>query len=161
MDNGEPRWLDESELDAWKAFSALLIKLPGALNAQLQQDAGLTNFEYLVLAGLSEAPERTMRMSMLAVLANGSLSRLSHVVTRLEKRGYLRREPCPDDGRYTNAVLTEDGHRQVVEAAPGHVNNVRSLVVDVLEPEQLRQLGEISARLLHAMDPDFPCPDTR
>ncbi|MFE4976423.1 MarR family winged helix-turn-helix transcriptional regulator [Kitasatospora sp. NPDC056651] len=161
MDNGEPRWLDESELDAWRAFSALLIKLPGALNAQLQQDAGLTNFEYLALAGLSEAPDRTMRMSMLAALANGSLSRLSHVVARLEKRGYLRREPCPDDGRYTNAILTEDGYRQVAEAAPGHVDTVRSLVVDVLEPEQLRQLGEISARLLHAMDPDFPCPGAR
>ncbi|MBV2153551.1 MarR family winged helix-turn-helix transcriptional regulator [Kitasatospora sp. SUK 42] len=158
MDNGEPRWLNASELEAWKAFSALLIKMPAALDAQLRQDSGLTTFEYLVLAGLSEAPERTMRMSVLAALANGSLSRLSHVVTRLEKRGHLRREPCPDDGRYTNAVLTEDGYRQVVEAAPGHLNNVRSLVVDVLEPEQIKQLGEISARLLHAMDPDFPCP---
>ncbi|WP_236573051.1 hypothetical protein [Streptomyces sp. GS7] len=84
MSKDEPRWLSASELDAWKAFSAMLIKLPAALDAQLRSDAGLNQFEYLVLAALSDAPERTLRMSELAVLANGSLSRLSHVVKRLE-----------------------------------------------------------------------------
>ncbi|AVZ74199.1 MarR family transcriptional regulator [Streptomyces lunaelactis] len=154
----DPHWLNERELAAWKAFSAVMIKLPAALDAQLQREAGLNQFEYLVLAGLSESPGRRLRMSTLAVLANGSLSRLSHVVKRLEARGYLRREPCSDDGRYTNAVLTDDGWTKIVATAPGHVTAVRSLVVDALEPEQFDQLLEISLRVLHAMDPDVGCP---
>ncbi|MET7616200.1 MarR family transcriptional regulator [Streptomyces sp. NPDC005408] len=154
----DPHWLNERELAAWRAFSAAMIKLPAALDAQLQRDAELNQFEYLVLAGLSESPGRTLRMSTLAVLANGSLSRLSHVVKRLENRGYLRREPCAEDGRYTNAVLTDEGWDKVVATAPGHVTAVRSLVVDVLEPEQFDQLREISRRILHAMDPDLGCP---
>ncbi|MFE1174535.1 MarR family winged helix-turn-helix transcriptional regulator [Streptomyces sp. NPDC058773] len=155
MSEDEPRWLNASELDAWKVFSAMLIKLPAALDAQLRNDAGLNQFEYLVLAGLSEAPARTLRMSELAVLANGSLSRLSHVVKRLEGYGYVRREPCPVDGRYTNALLTEEGYRKLADSAPGHVRHVRSLVVDSLEPEQIEQLRLISLRILRVMDPDL------
>ncbi|GAA1358356.1 MarR family winged helix-turn-helix transcriptional regulator [Streptomyces beijiangensis] len=159
MDAEQPRWLDERELDAWKVFSAVMLKLPAALDTQLHRDSGLNQFEYLVLAGLSESPDRTMRMSTLAILANGSLSRLSHVVKRLESRGYLRREPCADDGRYTNAVLTDAGWDKVVAAAPGHVETVRSQVIDALEPEQLDQLREIGLRILHAMDPGFGCTE--
>jgi hypothetical protein len=87
-----PRWLTDDERDAWMPLIGVLIKLPAALDAQLQRDSGLSHFEYMVLSRLSEAPERTLRMSDLAVLANGSLSRLSHVVTRLERRGWVRRE---------------------------------------------------------------------
>ncbi|MFF2522583.1 MarR family winged helix-turn-helix transcriptional regulator [Streptomyces liangshanensis] len=155
---GGTRWLDGHQLSAWKAFSGMLLKLPAALDSQLTQDAGLNQFEYVVLAALSESENRTRRMSTLAILANGSLSRLSHVVKRLEKRGYLRREPCAADGRYTNAVLTDAGWDKVVATAPGHVEAVRSLVVDALEPEQLDQLRDISHRLLHALDPDLGCP---
>src|SRR3954447_21127322 len=96
-----PRWLSADELRDWMPFAGLLLKLPAALDAETQRDSGLSHFEYLVLASLSEAPGRTRGMSELAVLANGSLSRLSHVVKRLEGRGWVERTPCPDDGRYT------------------------------------------------------------
>ncbi|MER5349291.1 MarR family transcriptional regulator [Kitasatospora sp. NPDC002551] len=163
MDRDEPRWLTAPELEAWKAFSAMIIKLPAALDAQLRVDSGLNQFEYLVLAGLSDAPGRMLRMSDLAVLANGSLSRLSHVVKRLEAQGYVRRERCPGDGRATNAFLTEDGFHKLVSSAPGHVEQVRSLVVDPLDPEQLDQLRRICLRMLQAMDPglSWPPPDCR
>lgn len=149
-----PEWLSDDELETWKRFSGVLVRLPFALDAQLQRDSGLTYFEYLVLAVLSEQPGRTMRMSELAGLANGSLSRLSHVAKRLEGRGLLRREPCPDDGRYTNAILTDAGWDQVVAAAPGHVGAVRAAVFDVLSPEQVVQLDEISRLVGRQLDPD-------
>ncbi|HLH82894.1 MAG TPA: MarR family transcriptional regulator, partial [Trebonia sp.] len=102
-------WLSAEEQAAWRPFAALLFRLPAALDAQLQRDAGISHFEYMVLASLSEAPGRTLRMSELAAMASGSLSRLSHVVSRMERRGWVRREPCPGDGRFINAVLTADG----------------------------------------------------
>ena len=113
----EPRWLSARELASWMPVGGLLLRLPAALDAQMQRDCGLSHFEYLVLATLSEAPEWTRRMSALAALANGSLSRLSHVVKRLEARGWVRREPCPQDGRYTNAVLTDAGWATVLASA--------------------------------------------
>jgi DNA-binding MarR family transcriptional regulator len=150
----ETRWLSADEQDAWLTLAGVLVKLPSALDAQLERDAGLSHFEYLVLAGLSEAPGRTLRMSNLAVFANGSLSRLSHVVKRLEQRGWVRREPCRDDGRYTNAILTEEGYAKVVASAPGHVETVRALVIDTLTPEQLAQLRDIGGKILAKVDPD-------
>src|SRR6266545_4942771 len=102
----EPRWLNDEEWQAWMALVSVLVRLPSALDAQLQRDAGISHIEYTTMAGLSEAPERTMRMSALAVFAESSLSRLSQVVGRLEKRGWLRRTPDPADGRYTLATLT-------------------------------------------------------
>lgn len=153
----EPRWLDPDEQDAWRALAGTLIKLPAALDAQLQRDAGLSTFDYLVLSGLSEAPGRTLRMSDLAVLANGSLSRLSHAVSRLQRRGWVRREVCPDDGRCTNAVLTDAGWDKLVAAAPGHVEAVRRLVLDVLTAGQVRAVRDIGRRILRGIDPDEPC----
>jgi DNA-binding MarR family transcriptional regulator len=141
-------WLSDEEQAAWRPFVALLFRMPAALDAQLQKDAGISNFEYLVLSGLSEAPGRTLRMSELAAMASGSLSRLSHVVSRLESRGWVRREACPGDGRFINAVLTDEGWAKVVATAPGHVAAVRKLLVDVLSPEDLRTLGSISEHLL-------------
>jgi len=143
-------WLSPEEQAAWRPFVALLIRLPAALEAELQKDAGVSHFEYLVLSSLSEAPARTLRMSDLAALASGSLSRLSHVVSRLEARGWVRREACPGDGRYINAVLTEDGWAKVVATAPGHVAAVRKLLVDALTPQQLTDLGAISDQVLTA-----------
>ena len=150
---GEPRWLTPAERDAWVSLAGVLIKLPAALDAQLQRDAGLSHFEYMVLSGLSEAPGRTLRMSDLAELANGSLSRLSHVVTRLEQRGWVRREACPGDGRYTNAVLTAEGWGKVVATAPGHVDTVRALVVDALSAGQIGQLRDIARRVMARVAP--------
>jgi DNA-binding MarR family transcriptional regulator len=141
-------WLSDEEQAAWRPFVALLFRMPAALDAQLQKEAGISNYEYLVLSSLSEAPGRTLRMSELAALASGSLSRLSHVVSRLESRGWVRREACPGDGRFINAVLTDEGWAKVVATAPGHVAAVRRLLVDVLSPEDLRTLGSISEHLL-------------
>ena len=92
----EPRWLDAEESQAWRALASTLVRLPAALDAQLRRDAGLSHFEYQVLALLSEAPGRTLRMSELATLAEGSLPRLSQVAARLEQRGWVRRQrSCP------------------------------------------------------------------
>ena len=148
----EPRWLTDDETQSWLALAGVLVRLPAELDAQLQRDAGISHFEYQVLAGLSEAPDRTLRMSELALFANGSLSRLSHVAKRLEDRGWLRREPDPDNGRFTVATLTEAGWAKVVGSAPAHVATVRRLVFDPLTPAQVRQLHEIGHRILAATD---------
>lgn len=144
----ETQWLSTAELADWMAFNAVLLTLPAALDAQLQRDAGLSFFEYLVLAGLSQAPERTVRMSELAAIANGSLSRLSHTVARLERRDWVRRRPLPEDGRITTATLTDLGFQKVEQAAPGHVTAVRRLVLDVLGDGGLRQLGDASRAIV-------------
>jgi DNA-binding MarR family transcriptional regulator len=150
----EPRWLDADDSQAWRALAKTMFRLPAALDAQLRRDAGITHFEYEVLALLSEAPERTLRMSELAMWAGGSLPRLSQVVTRLEHRGWVRRTPDPADGRYTLAILTSQGQAKVAQAAPGHVQEVRRLVFDPLTRTQSRQLGEIARRIFRAIDPD-------
>jgi DNA-binding MarR family transcriptional regulator len=143
-----PRWLSDDEQQAWIAVAHLVLQLPGALDTQLQRDSGINLFEYLVLSRLSMAPDRTLRMSELAELAGGSLSRLSNVVRRLEQRGFVRREPDPANGRYTNAILTEPGWEKVVAAAPGHVGSVRHLVLDPLDANQITALGHIGEQLL-------------
>src|SRR5580693_726231 len=135
------RWLTDAELASWLSVVRLMTWLPWSIDQQLQRDSKLGMVEYQVLAMLSGSPGRTMRMSSLAEVTNASLSRLSRVVTRLENRGLVRRDPDPTDGRFTNALLTEDGFQALAAAAPGHVALVRSLVVDVLSPEQLRRLG--------------------
>src|SRR3954454_20632182 len=135
----------------------VLIWLPAALDAQLLRDAGISHFEYQVLAMLSMSSERTLRMSELAGVANGSLSRLSRGVDRLEKRGWVARRPDPDDGRYTLATLTDAGWDTVVETAPGHVEEVRRRVFDQLTKAQVRQLGDIGNRILRAIDPGSDC----
>jgi DNA-binding MarR family transcriptional regulator len=147
------RWLSREELAAWVRLAAVLELLPGRLDQQLRRDADLTNFEYYVIAMLSEAPERTLRMTALAAQTNATLPRLSHVVRRLEDRGLVERYPCPQDARATNARLTAAGWDTVVAAAPGHVATVRELVVDALAPEQVDQLTAITDALLQRLDP--------
>ncbi|GAA0702323.1 MarR family transcriptional regulator [Streptomyces malaysiensis subsp. malaysiensis] len=144
----EPRWLDSDQRAAWRGFMKLLQRLPTALESQLQQDSKLSFIEYHVLAHLSDQPGRRMRMSELAVLANTELSRLSHMVGRLEKRGFVRREPDPHNGRYTQAILTEAGYTYLAGAAPGHVARVRDVFIDVLTPDELRTLHRISDKVL-------------
>jgi DNA-binding MarR family transcriptional regulator len=152
-DTPEPRWLDQDERQAWIALISMLTRLPGALDAQLQREAGISHFEYQVMVCLSESPDRTLRMSVLAMLVEGSLPRLSQVVSRLEKRGWVRRAPDPDDGRYTLAILTDEGLAKVMQIAPGHVREVRRLVFDPLTKPQVRQLEQISRRIIRAIDP--------
>ena len=155
----EPRWLDAEETQAWRALAITMVRLPAALDAQLRRDAGVSHFEYQVLALLSEAPGRTLRMSTLAMWAGSSLPRLSQVVARLEQRGWVRRTPDPADGRYTLATLTDQGRAKVTQAAPGHVQEVRRLVFDPLTKAQSRQLREIGQRITRAIDfADRPTP---
>ena len=146
------KWLTAAEVDSWLSVVRLITWLPWSIDQQLRRDSNLGMVEYQVLARLSQSPEQTMRMSSLADLANAALSRLSHLVKRLEERGLVRREPDPADGRFTNAILTEEGFRTLAEAAPGHVAHVRSLVIDVLSPEQLRRLGRDANRITSRID---------
>jgi DNA-binding MarR family transcriptional regulator len=150
----EPRWLDAEEEQAWIALAGTLIRLPAALDAQLRRDAGISHFEYQVLAKLSQVPDGTLRMSVLATQTEGSLPRLSQVVARLEQRGWVHRTPDPADGRATLATVTDEGRAKGAEAAPGHVEEVRRLVFDPLTKTQSRQLREIGGRIMRAIDPD-------
>lgn len=143
----EPRWLDAREAAAWFEVVGLMTRLPALLDAQLQRDAQLTHFEYTLLAALSAMPDRTQRMTALGELISASPSRLSHVVTRLEERGYVERSRCPGPGRATTVALTDAGRAKLAEAAPGHVRTVRELVIDLLDPDQLESLVAIGQRL--------------
>ena len=151
-EDDQPQWLSPAELETWHALTLLMFRLPTALEAQLRRDARLSFVEYLVLVGLSGSPERRMRMSELAMLANSELSRLSHLVSRLERRGFLRREPDPTNGRYTHAILTDAGYAHLVEAAPGHVTRVRELVFDVLAPSTLATLRDAAEAIINRIE---------
>jgi DNA-binding MarR family transcriptional regulator len=146
----EPRWLSDEQQQAWRRFVEVLVKIPAALEAQLQRDAGLTHMGYIVLSTLSERDDRRLAMSRLAKRASASLSRLSHVVARLEAQGWVRRERDPEDGRVQIAVLTEEGYDKVRESAPGHAEAVQQLVFDRLTPAQVRQLAKLADALLES-----------
>jgi DNA-binding MarR family transcriptional regulator len=146
------RWLTAEEEAAWRAVASILVRLPWALECQLQRDAGLSFIEYHTLAMLSESPDHTRRMSDLAAVTNASLSRLSHLIKRLEVRGFVRREADPTDGRYTNAVLTEAGHEHLVASAPAHVATVRQLVIDPFTKAELRKLHNAAERVLRGVE---------
>ncbi len=140
-------WLTPEEKEAWTGLASLVLLLPGRLESTLQQETGLTLFEYLALSRISEAPERRLRMGTLAYLANGSLSRLSNVVKRFEQRGWAERSPDPANGRFTLVALTDAGFDVVVAAAPLHVRAVRRLVLDPLDADDRRALAVIAEKL--------------
>ncbi len=147
----EPRWLSEDERQMWINLVGVAILLPGTVEVELKRDAGLSFFEYHVLAMLSEAEERTRLMSDLADWSNSSLSRLSHVISRLEKQGWVRREACATDGRATNAVLTDAGFVHLQTHAPAHVEEVRRLVFDRLEQGDIEALGAGLGRIYESL----------
>jgi DNA-binding MarR family transcriptional regulator len=151
------RWLTPAEREAWLATSALILRLPSALESQLQRDSELTFFEYMVLVALSESPERSMQMSALASMASSSLSRLSHAASQLEAKGYLTRARIPGAGRRTAATLTDAGYAKVVEAAPGHVQHVRDLLIDRLTPEDLAALARAGNAVMTALGEGDSC----
>jgi DNA-binding MarR family transcriptional regulator len=153
------RWLNDDEQRTWRRLGAMTMLLPAALESQLQRDAGLTHFAYWVLAMLSEAPGRSLRMSELAALAHGSQSRLSHLVSKLEERGWVRRERVGGDGRGHVAVLTDAGYDLLVATAPSHVEEVRRLVFDALTAEQLQALDAICAAVVDRLGAtEVSCP---
>jgi DNA-binding MarR family transcriptional regulator len=137
--DGQPRWLSEDEQQAWRAT----VYLSQMLMRQLDRDLtgyGLNGHDYEILVVLSEAPEHRMRMTDLADATSQSRSRLSHQVTRMEKRGLVRRDDCEGDKRGTFAVLTSAGMAAIKRAAPSHVENVRRHFVDRLTPRQLEEI---------------------
>ena len=144
-------WLDDAQQSAWRKLIEVVELLPGSLDSQLRRDADLSHFDYFTLAMLSEAPNRSLRMTALAELTNSTLPRLSHVASRLEERGYLERTPCPEDRRATNATLTEAGWQKVVATAPGHVETVRQIVFSGLEGSDVADLDRIMARILERL----------
>ena len=158
MAEREQRWLGPTEQEAWLGLIAVVELLPGALDTQLQRDAGLSHFEYMTMAMLSQAPDHTLRMTALAERTNSTLPRLSHVVSRLVSRGYVERVPCPEDKRATNAQLTAAGWEHVQDSAPGHVATVNALVIDPLTATQTEQLRDITTAILSRLDPDAHFP---
>jgi len=154
------RWLDAQEQQIWEQLSTMILRLQPVLNAQLQREFGISHFEYLMMARLSEAPGSKLRMSVLATITGSSLPRLSQAVSRLEKRGWMSRQADAQDSRYTIAVLAPAGLSRLEEAAPSHVGAVRELVFDRLTRAQARQLGAISQRILDGLPPDDSWPST-
>ena len=149
-ENTATRWLSADEQCTWRNFLTAWQWLLSSVDGQLMRDARIPLAYYEILVRLSEAPDRALRMSQLAAMASGSVSRLSHVVSRLEAKGWVRREPCPGDGRFINAVLTDEGLQKVVATAPGHVAAVRERLISTLTEEEFAQLGAISAKVLAA-----------
>src|SRR6201990_849711 len=135
------RWLDAEEQRTWRQLTTMILRLQPVLSAELQREFGISHFEYLVMARLSEASGSKLRMSVLATITGSSLPRLSQAVGRLEKRGWLARQPHAAHSRYTLAVLTDEGRHELEEIAPSHVTAVRELIFDRLTQAQTRQLG--------------------
>jgi DNA-binding MarR family transcriptional regulator len=148
----QTRWLDAYEQRAWRTFLGAARLVFDQLDRQLQRDAGMPHAYYEILARLSEAPERTLRMSELAEKLGSSRSRLSHAVARLEKVGWVQRVECPTDRRGLLAVLTDEGFAELAAAAPGHVETVRTLLLDPLTPEQVAQLQSLCEAILARHD---------
>jgi DNA-binding MarR family transcriptional regulator len=143
----DTRWLDADEQQTWRSFLTASRLVFDRIERQLQHGAGLPHAYYEILVRLSEAPGRTLRMSDLASTSLSSRSRLSHAVARMEEAGWVRRTPCPTDKRGQNAELTEAGFARLAAAAPGHVEEVRTLLFDALTREQQHALREISDAL--------------
>lgn len=133
---------------------ALITVLPAHLDSQLIRDSNITHFDYMVMSMLAEAQDRTLRITELAARTNGTLSRLSHVLDRLENRGYIERSACADDKRAKNAKLTRAGLAAWLESAPNHLAEVRRVVTDNLTQAQLDALLEINKTLLAKLDPE-------
>lgn len=153
-ENRPPRWLSAEERQAWLALYAVSSLLPATLDADLFRRARITLFDYHVLAMVSEAEEHRLPMSELAARSNASLSRLSHVVKKLEQRGWMSRSPSPEDARVTTASLTAEGMAALEELAPDHVESVRSVVFDGLSAQDVADLERVGKKILCRINPD-------
>lgn len=152
------RWLSDDEQATWRSFLVASRLLWDQVERQLQADAGLPHAYYEILVRLSEAPDRRLRMNQLASTSLSSRSRISHAVARMEEEGWVVREPCGTDGRGLDAVLTDAGLAQLRATAPGHVEQVRELLIDPLSPEQLAALRDISETLVEHLRRTSPFP---
>ena len=146
------RWLTDEELASWFPLAGVMLKLNTALDSQLQRDSDLTHFDYLCLAMLSEEPDWTSTMSALAARTNASLSRLSHVISKLEKRGWVSRCRSDVSRRVTLVTMTEEGYAVLVAAAPGHVETVKSLIYDGLDADDVANLHKLMSHILERIE---------
>ena len=154
------RWLTAQERGAWLSFAGMMVKFPSALDRQLQADAGLSFIEYMVLAVLCEQPDRSLQMTEIAEFSSASLSRLSHTAKRLEQQGLITREQVPGHGRRTRAILTDAGYDKVVATAPGHVAEVRRLLIDDLTAGELATIARVGDGVLRTLqEGPRPGPD--
>ena len=145
-------WLSADQQQVWRAYLAMNAYLNDRIERDLQREAAMPHAYYLILAMLSEAPDRSLRMNQLAAAVRSSQSRLSHAVSRLEESGWVGREPVPGDGRGQVARLTEKGYRRLLEVAPSHAETVRATLFDPLSPEQLAAFADICRTVLAAPD---------
>ena len=148
----EPRWLDERRQRAWRAWLAMQTRLQAELNRQLQADSGMSLADFDVLVALTDRPDVPLRVFELAEAVQWEKSRLSHHLARMERRGLVERQDCPDDARGAFVVLTAAGRDAIERAAPAHVETVRALVFDGLAPEQVDLLADVAERVLHRVD---------
>jgi DNA-binding MarR family transcriptional regulator len=150
---GEPRWLDAEQQKAWRAWLYSSLLLQDRLDRELTHETGISHAYYEILVQLSEAPCRALRMSQLAERSLSSRSRLSHAVSRLEERGWVRRQVCEEDGRGQLAVLTDEGFAALEAAAPIHVEGVRQHLFDQLTPDQVAAIRDIGETLMRHLAP--------
>ncbi len=148
----EPRWLDDHEMATWLPLIRLLYLLPQGLDRQLREEMGISHTWYSMLAVLSAAPDRTLSMGELARVSMASPSRLTHAIDTMAKRGWVVRRPCPTDKRSQFAILTDEGFAALEAIAPSHVAEVRRLVFDRLDREQVEQLRRIGLTLLEGLE---------
>ena len=146
------RWLTEDELASWLPLAGVMLRLGPTLDSQLQRDSELTHFDYLCLAMLSEEGDWTTTMSNLAARTNASLSRLSHVISKLEKRDWVQRSRSETSGRVKMVTMTEKGYATLVDAAPTHVEFVHSLVYDGLAEEDVAHLRRLMTHVLERIE---------
>jgi DNA-binding MarR family transcriptional regulator len=156
---GEPVALDEEEAAFWRSLIRITTVLPRALEDQFLPETGLTNTDYGVLVALSEAPDHLLRISALAATTGLSLSRISRVVDDLTRRRLVEKRKCAEDGRASNAVLTEAGLARLKVAFPSHLARVRASVFDHLGTDDIRTAGPVLARLAAALDAAPPTDD--
>ena len=151
-EQAEPRWLTETEMQSWLPLLRVVQRLPQSLDRQLREQAGINHVYYMMLGILSGQPERRLPLTELARLAAMSQSRTSHAVTSLEQKGWVQRQPCPTDRRVQFSVLTDDGMQVLADTAPGHVAEVRRLVFDQLDADDLADLRRIALKLVAVLD---------
>ncbi|MGO2051237.1 MarR family winged helix-turn-helix transcriptional regulator [Glutamicibacter sp. 287] len=147
-------WLSAQERKAWLGLNTMMSLLPAALDSDLQGLEGITLFDYHMLAMLSETPDRELTMTDLAARTSASLSRLSHVVKKLEKRGWVVRAQSAGDARVKIASLTKEGWDAVVKMAPHHVATVRALLLETLDDKDVKDLARISRKVVKVLDAD-------
>ena len=148
----DPRWLDDREQQAWRSYLAMQNRLQAHLNRRLQADSGLSLADFTVLVELTDVTDGRLRVRELAEALQWEKSRLSHHLARMERRGLIERQDCPDDARGAFVALTPEGRRAIEQAAPPHVETVRSAMFDGLDPDQVDTLAHIAEVVLNRID---------